>query len=121
MNTPERKVRKLDRFLNELSASWTPVRDAAALVQITAEAVERYLQVGGRVTFGRVAPDASWSEVEFSHAYGGISVTGTYSLKEFLTETARAEFVAGNPLIIADANGDSRTDFARHKYQQLHV
>ena len=120
METPENRVRKIDRFLNELSAAWIPVRDAAALVRVTADAVAGYLQVN-RVTFAGMVPDASSAEVEFSHAYRGLTIAGTHPLGEFLTETARAELVAGKPVIVADVTSDSRTEFARHKFLEIHV
>src|SRR6478672_3536816 len=73
MEIPESKVREIDRFLNELSSAWIPVRDAAALVQITADAVAGYLQVN-RVTFAGMIPDASSAEVEFTHVYRGLTI-----------------------------------------------
>src|SRR5262245_38348289 len=102
MEIPESRVREIDRFLNELSDAWIPLRDAAALVRVTADAVARYLQVN-RVTFAAVAPDASSAEVEFTHNYRGQTIAGTHLLGDFLSETARAELMAGKPLIVDDA------------------
>src|SRR5204862_5524365 len=120
MATPENRVRKIDRFLSELSASWIPVRDAATLVRVTADAVAGYLHVN-RVTFAGVVPDTSSVEVEFTHAYHGLTIAGNHPLGEFLTEAARAELAAGKPVIVADVTRDPRTEFARHKFLEIHV
>ena len=120
MATAERKVREIDRFLSELSIAWIPLRDAAALVRVTADALAKQLQVN-RVTFAGIAPDASSTAVEFTHNYRGVTVAGTHLLKEFLIETALAELVEGKSIIVADVTRDPRTEFAREKYREINV
>src|SRR6185436_17271324 len=88
---------------------------AAALVQLTADAIVSQLRVS-RVTFAAVSPDASFAMVEFTHAYESQPISGRYSLEDFLTAGARSELVSGRPLAVSDVGLDPRTEFARDKF-----
>jgi PAS domain S-box-containing protein len=88
----ERKVREgHDKFLSDLSSAWIPVRDVPTLVETTADALARHLNVDG-VTFADITPD------------------------DLLTAAAQADLIAGRILVVNDVMADPRTAFAPERY-----
>jgi PAS domain S-box-containing protein len=116
MDITERMVReRQDRFLNDLSVTWIRARDVPALVQITADAIARHLEVN-LVTFADITPDASLAIVGLAHGYAKPATQGTYVVGDYLTKPAQADLFAGRTLVVNDVTTDPRTGFAGDRY-----
>ncbi len=114
------KTREIDRFLSELSAAWMPARDEKTLLRVTAEAVGRQLHVD-HIFFSDVTPDASAATVEYVDTSEGPCRKGPFAPGDYLSESGRADLVAGRPVVVSDVTTDSRTGFASVKYLEIGI
>ena len=121
MDITERKVDEAHtRFLSELVAQWTTLRDVPTLVQVTAQALAQHLDAN-LVNLVALAPDASTATLEFSSNYSGLSEESTYRLDDYCTAEGLSDLAAGRSVVVHDVTTDPRTAFARARYAALGV
>ena len=101
-----RKVREEhDQFLSDLGATWMRARDVPTLVQLVADALVTHLQVN-LVFLGMTANASATADLQDARGEAG----GVHTMAS-LSETARAELVAGRSIVVADASADTCITF----------
>ncbi|MBD2356195.1 PAS domain-containing protein [Tolypothrix sp. FACHB-123] len=117
----ERKRHELnERFLNELEQRLRQLADAQAMLRETITSLGDYLG-GNRCTLGEIDWQNSLITIEQDWCQNVPSMSGTYSLSNYITPEFQATFAAGQFAAIDDITKDPRTAAFASNYQPYHV